>query len=689
MNRILKNIILFLLTTMVIALGIGTIIEKVNGSEYVSEKIYHSLWFCLLWGFISVLSLVVIFKRKMWRQFSVFCLHLSFLVILAGALTSYMTSKDGTLHLRQGSTADYFFLKKTNESSPLSFSLRLDSFAVECYPGTTAPSDYKSFVTYHISGDSISQSSIISMNNILSIDGYRFYQTSFDSDCRGTILTVNYDLWGTNITYFGYALLALSMIMVLLLSNTFRRLLRHPLLLRNLFLFTLLYFGSFSLSTTAAEAIPSINRDKANELSRQQVIYNNRTAPLNTLACDFLKKIYGKETYRGLSAEQVLFGWGLRPDVWKEQPMILVKHAELRQLLGINGKYAKFTELFNANDYKLKDFAAKEYQGNVSLKKSVQELDEKVGLILMLTQGTLVRPATGKSRVSSARIEAEIIYNALPVTKILFMSCLTLGLFSFFLLLYAMTKGKKNSHIVSVKKAYNILAMFMIVAFLLQLYTYILRWIIIGRIPLSNGYETMLFMALFTLFLGSLLQYRIRYTQPFAFLISGFTLLVSHLGQMSPQITNLMPVLNSPLLSAHVSIIMIAYSLFAFCMLSGIFSLVLMCIKTRDFRLNQSILQLTILSRSMLYPAVFMLAAGIFLGAIWANVSWGNYWSWDPKEVWALITLLVYSLPLHSRSILSMQKPFRYNLFMVLAFFTVLMTFFGVNFLLGGMHSYA
>ena len=188
MNRILKNIVLFLLTTMVIALGIGTIIEKVNGSEYVSEKIYHSLWFCLLWGFISVLSLVVIFKRKMWRQFSVFCLHLSFLVILAGALTSYMTSKDGTLHLRQGSTADYFFLKKTNESSPLSFSLRLDSFTVECYPGTTAPSDYKSFVTYHISGDSISQSSIISMNNILSIDGYRFYQTSFDSDCRGTMI---------------------------------------------------------------------------------------------------------------------------------------------------------------------------------------------------------------------------------------------------------------------------------------------------------------------------------------------------------------------------------------------------------------------------------------------------------------------------------------------------------------------
>ena len=369
--------------------------------------------------------------------------------------------------------------------------------------------------------------------------------------------------------------------------------------------------------------------------------------------------------------------------------MILIKNAELRQRLGVGDKYAKFSELFNGDDYKLKNFAARSGQGSASLKKSVQELDEKVGLIIMLTQGSLVIPATGKARVSSARIEAEIIYNALSVTKILFMGCLTLGFFSFFLLLYAMTKSKKDNYIVSVKRAYNIFGVFMIVFFLLLLVTYILRWIIIGRIPLSNGHETMLFMALFTLLLGTLLQYRIRYAQPFAFLISGFTLLVSHLGQMSPQITSLMPVLNSPLLSVHVSIIMIAYSLFAFCMLSGIFGLVLMCIKTRDYRLNQSILQLTILSRAMLYPAVFMLAGGIFLGAVWANISWGNYWSWDPKEVWALITLLVYSLPLHNRSLSSMCKPFRYHLYMVLAFFTVLMTFFGVNFLLGGMHSYA
>ena len=169
---------------------------------------------------------------------------------------------------------------------------------------------------------------------------------------------------------------------------------------------------------------------------------------------------------------------------------------------------------------------------------------------------------------------------------------------------------------------------------------------------------------------------------PFGFLLSGFALLVSYLGQMNPQITPLMPVLVSPWLSIHVSLIMMSYALLAFIMLNGILAL---CYRRQSERVEQ----LTILSRLLLYPAVFFLGAGIFLGAVWANVSWGRYWAWDPKEVWALITFLVYGAAFHSQSLPMFRKPLFFHIYMVVAFLTVLMTYFGVNYVLGGMHSYA
>jgi ABC-type transport system involved in cytochrome c biogenesis permease subunit len=150
------------------------------------------------------------------------------------------------------------------------------------------------------------------------------------------------------------------------------------------------------------------------------------------------------------------------------------------------------------------------------------------------------------------------------------------------------------------------------------------------------------------------------------------------------QITPLMPVLQSPLLSVHVMTVMCAYALFALQMLSGIQALVLI----RQGRESETE-RVTALSQLLLYPAVFLLAIGIFLGAVWANVSWGNYWSWDPKESWALNTLMVYAVPFHGASIPVFRRPTVYHAYMVAAFIAVLVTYFGVNYLLGGMHSYA
>jgi ABC-type transport system involved in cytochrome c biogenesis permease subunit len=131
---------------------------------------------------------------------------------------------------------------------------------------------------------------------------------------------------------------------------------------------------------------------------------------------------------------------------------------------------------------------------------------------------------------------------------------------------------------------------------------------------------------------------------------------------------------------------MIAYSLLAFAMLNGVTAILLRHTK-KDY--NAEVEYLQVVSNIMLYPAVFLLAIGIFIGAVWANISWGRYWGWDPKEVWALITMLVYSAALHSGSLSKLRQPMVVHKFMVVAFFTVLITYFGVNLLLGGMHSYA
>ena len=143
----------------------------------------------------------------------------------------------------------------------------------------------------------------------------------------------------------------------------------------------------------------------------------------------------------------------------------------------------------------------------------------------------------------------------------------------------------------------------------------------------------------------------------------------------------LLPVLRSPFFSLHISTIVTAYALLLAILITGIIALV----KPKD---TERLERLKSISTAMLYPAVALLAIGIFVGAIWANVSWGNYWSWDPKEVWALITLLIYAAPLHEKVWRTFQKPVFFHIYGILAFLSVLITYFGVNLLLGGVHAY-
>ena len=678
----MKRLILIIYVTLVVVLAVATFVEQARGTAFIGAHVYHTHWFVLLWGVLAVCTVVVCWRMRLWRRVPVLLLHGSFLVILGGALLTFVWGEQGYVHLEEGKTTDRFVVQDSRHLLPLPFSLRLDSFRIVCYPGTEAPADYVSYI--HVSGNGReSQKASVSMNRIFSCGGYRFYQSSYDPDGRGSWLSVNHDPWGIGVTYAGYALLGLSMLWVLCSrGGEFRRLLRHPLLRMGGFLVLFLLLGT---TLQAAERkLPVLNLKQADSLASVQVIYHDRVVPFNTLARDFVLKLTGKPAYKGLEPEQVIGGWLLHPEVWKDEPMIRIKSAALRRRLGLESDFARLSDLFDGQTYRLQAYwdASDNHSSELSpLDKAIVETDEKVGLILMLQQGTLIRPLPDDgsvARLPEAKVRAELLYNRIPFSRWLFMFNLSVGLLAFALLLY---KGLRpvaaDGRMLRGVERFFACALW--AALLFQALGYGLRWYIGGRIPLSNGYETMQFLALATLLLACLLRRRFPFTLPFGFLLSGFALLVSYLGQMNPQITPLMPVLVSPWLSSHVSLIMMSYALFAFLMLNGVLAL---CVRREALRLM-------LLSRLLLYPAVFFLGAGIFLGAIWANVSWGHYWSWDPKEVWALVTFMVYAVPFHAGSLSRLRKPLFFHVYMMVAFLTVLMTYFGVNYVLGGMHSYA
>lgn len=734
----------------------ATFIEKNYGSTMVSEEIYHSWWFILLWGITTITGIYSILKYKLFRKLPALLVHAAFILILGGALITHLTSLHGTIHLREGIPENYFVAQhkrlwnnsEINTPHRLPYSITLQKFKIITYPGTQAPADYVSTVLLTQKESSSSSVQTISMNRILSCEGYRFYQMSFDPDHQGSWLSINYDPYGIPVTYTGYALLTLSMLLLLLEpGGTFRKLLRHPALKRGT-ITTCLLLACF-LSTTATtinftdQALKKVIPEKqASELGKLQVLYNDRITPLHTLARDFSLKLTGTSHYKGLQPEQLFSGWIFFPEVWQYEPLIPIKNKELATLLQSSNP-APLTAFFTPQrDYRLPNYWSQSLQNNNSspLQKAITETDEKVQLILMLEEGKLLKvfpirtngkvhwysptdslPNTisaekarfihgfftllyesilqedytttstllkklstfqyregGETILSPTKLKAELFYNRFEPTTWLYRICLSIGTFGFLFLIWNPFSPKTS---IQLEKIMSILLLF---AFLSLTITVVLRSYIAGRPPLGNGYETMISLAWALQLLALLLRKKIPLAVTFGFLLSGFTLLVSTLGQMNPQITPLMPVLLSPWLSLHVSLIMAAYALYAFTFLCAITALLF-----TGQRRTQEIERLTVLSQLLLYPATFLLGIGIFVGAVWANVSWGTYWSWDPKEVWALISFLIYAFPLHMKSLPCFQRPIVYHLYITLAFFTLLMTYFGVNYFLGGMHSYA
>ena len=752
----MKKILFALYILVIVVMAAATFVEKFRGTEFVHASVYGSWWFVGLWAVLALLAVAYFVGRRV-RRASVVLLHLSFAVILAGALLTHVTSWQGAVRLRVGETVSTYY-----ENVPggdvverkLPFELRLESFDVKYHDGTRAEADYVSRFT--ITDGGATQRAEVSMNNVWKYRSVRFYQSSYDPDMRGSILALNSDPWGIPVTYAGYALLFLSLVWLLVdPKGAFRRLFKSDMMRRGVL--SVMAVCAMSQAAGAANTLP---RETADRLGRLNILYNDRVCPLQTFAVDFTKKLCGSARYGDYTPEQVLAGFIFYGDEWSAEPIIRVKNGPLRDALQLPGRCSVNT-FFNQvmGGYILGPYLNEYYHGhNGKFHKQVADIDDRLMMVMELRRGTLLRvfPFTsggkttwysptenitdtlvdeahrkymqnvfsliygevlagsygnvdkildkmlkyqqlngGSSLPSAAQVKAERIYNAIPFATILFMVNLTLGVVLLIIglirLIRPVKTDKPDRPDKALLRAVPVVGGALLGLSLLALTACIaLRWIVGGRVPMANGYETMLLMAWFVMVLALVAARRFRIALPFGFLMSGFFLLVSHINQMDPQITHIMPVLSSPLLSVHVSVIMMSFALLSLTFICGLTAIILRLVRGRNaVELDGQLDSLALLSRLLLYPALTLLGVGIFVGAIWANVSWGAYWSWDAKEVWGLITLMVYAVAAHAASVPFLRRSMGYHIFMTLAFLTIVMTYFGVNYFLGGMHSYA
>lgn len=709
-----KRFVLVLVALLVLAMAAGTFVQRAQGADFAISLVYHSWWFALMWAVLAVLGISALLRWGVFRRPAVLGIHLAFLLIMAGMMITAFFAQSGRIALLPEQAVASF---QTDQGPrPLPFSLQLDGFEVVNYPGTQSPQDYIAYVTL----DSTLRDTI-SINHILRHCGYRLYLSGYSAEGE-VFLSVGHDPWGTSLNYAGYLLLLISMLTFFFDSQSrFRQLLRQTLPL----MFLALSFGAVAAPRT-------LPRESADRLGKLCVCYQDRVCPISTLAKDFTTKLYGAPSYKGFSSEQVLAGWIFYYSDWKQEPMIKLKGAKVKDLFRTSSRYVSLDDYFDSyGQYRLgfldtlavdhplypkwmaanekyqlismlyggqllKIFPVADSSGSIDwysqsdhlpivipddeylfVRKSLSYSQELVAKRDFAALDTLFEKTIRYQRLkasgvcpSQPKLKAEMLYNDLVPSRMVSIFCVMAGLVLFFSMILLSRPSMALSKILLLVELFYLLILF------------VLRWFASGHVPLGNGYETMLFLSLCIAVVSLAARRRILVAPAVGTLLVGVSLMVAMMGGSSPMITHLMPVLQSPLLCIHVALIMLSYALLA---LLAILSATFLFLPSSP----QTLAQVVRSCQITIYPALFLLAAGIFVGAVWANLSWGSYWSWDPKEVWALITLIVYSLLLHGRSVSALQQPRPFLIYCLVAFLTVIITYFGVNLFLGGMHSYA
>ena len=650
----------------------------------------------------------------------------------------------------------------------LPFSVKLNDFVLERYPGSNSPSSYSSEVTVIDKEKNIEMPYKIYMNHVLNYRGYRFFQSSYDKDEKGTVLSVNHDGWGTGVTYIGYFLMSLGMFAALFSrSSRFQLLARMSSKLHNsrktaaiaLLLTSIIFTSPVFASGNTSGDLPVIKKEHAKEFGMLLIQERDgRIKPVSSLASEVLRKIAGKEKYRGQTPEQVFLGILVNPAIWEKEPLIKVNHPELQRLLGLSGKYVSFSQIVDMhsqNGYLISSYVETAYSKKPAeqskFDKEVLKVDERVNIFYMVYSGTFLRifPVPGdenhkwvtageskkyfsddeevfvrgilpmyygevekatksgdwstadeyldhiksfqkkygsKIMPPASKVKLEILYNKVNIFKRLsgYYGIVAFVLLVFYFIILLNPKAKLN-------KAIGIGSYVVIALFVLHTAGLAIRWYISGHAPWSDGYESMIYIGWATVLAGLIFMKKSEITLAITALLTSIILMVAGLSWMDPEITNLVPVLKSYWLVIHVAIITASYGFLALGSLLGFFNLILMNLKTeKNFkRLDLTITELSYIIEMTLIIGLYMLTIGTFLGGVWANESWGRYWGWDPKETWALVTVLIYAFIVHMRYIPGFRGNFAINFAALTGYSSVLMTYFGVNYYLSGLHSYA
>lgn len=699
-------------------------------------------------------------------------------------------------------------------SHRLPFGIKLRDFELERYPGSNSPSSYASEITVI---DTLSKTEMpyrIFMNNILKYEGYRFFQSSYDQDEQGTILSVSNDYLGTTITYIGYFMLMFGMLLTMFNKNSrFRSLLKlsGELQKKRLKGKTAVLIAGLVLSTSAiaGTVTKKSHIESLNHLLIQDAA-QGRIEPFNTYTSDVFRKINKSTSYRDMSPTEVILGMIANPESWQNEPIIKVANDELAKELGAVNNYVSFNQLFdfdNGGVYRLSEKVDAVYKKEQTTRnkydKELINIDERINICYQIFTGEMLHlfpdpkdatakwqtaaikkdnphtdsgctrdmmndgvhsgmggmqgmegmaqgatpppgmggmteeqinammgiskpstenlPATlfenylqavnaayssgdwltaenqlaaiksyqkangGTTIPSESRIGMEIVYNNLNLFGKLGILYIIIGLT--LLIMYMYTVFKPKSKIQSYLKGSVYVFAF---AFLLYTLGMAARWYISDHAPWSNGYEAMLFVGWATALSGIIFSRRSPVAMAVTGVLAAVALFVAGMSWMNPEITNLVPVLKSYWLIIHVAVITSSYGFLAMGALLGLLNLILMIARNKknDKQLRDTIQEISVIIELALYIGLVLITSGCFIGGVWANESWGRYWGWDPKETWALVSILVYSAILHLRNIPKLNNRFTLSTLSLLGFSSIIMTFFGVNYYLSGMHSY-
>jgi cytochrome c-type biogenesis protein CcsB len=671
---------------------------------------------------------------------------------------------------------DYTFFYG-NKVYTLPFSIKLNDFIAQKYPGTEKSySSFESQVTVR-NGTEVFDARVF-MNNILDYEGYRFFQSSFDPDEKGTVLSVSHDYWGTIITYIGYFMLYFALMAIMFTKHSRFADLKRKLevvktkkanLLPLLLLF--LSFGAFAQDHNNAQFLSEKQIDSVIEKRKVPVEHaakfgrlivqdaGGRMKPINTFSSELLRKVSHENTYKGMNSDQVFLSMTQGGNIWIQVPLIYMKSGNdsIRKIIGIDAekKYASFIDFFdNQGNYKLLPYLENAYKSANpnQFEKDFIETDKKVNIMEDALSGTIMKifpipddlnnkwvsfpelanagmkgmAATYTQNIlqmyftaleeasvskdykqadgllesingfqkkygskvlpSDEKITSEILYNKYDVFQKLpywYMYAAIL------MLLFTILKIFKE------RKSLNFLvnAMHIIVGLLFVLHTFALiaRWYISGHAPWSNAYESIIYVAWATMFFGLAFDLKSKLTVASSAFVAAMILTAAYMNWIDPEIGNLQPVLNSYWLMIHVAIIVASYGPFALGMILGVVSLILILFTTESNKekMKLNIKEITYINEMALTIGLIMLTIGNFLGGQWANESWGRYWGWDPKETWALISIMVYAFVIHSRFVPALRGKWIFNLMSIFAFLSIMFTYFGVNFHLVGLHSYA